>query len=201
MKIGVSRILGLDAETNYTTPVDMEGLSMNWTPTELMVTAAARELDDGESVFVGVGIPMPASDLAKSTHSPNIQLINESGIIGSPVFRGPIPTTVGDPKLVSGSVGLIPMFEGFITYLHGGNIDLGFLSGAQIDRFGNINSTVIGDYENPDVRLPRSDGACEIAVDANRTVAILPHERQCFHNKSASLRAQDILKEEKVGNN
>jgi len=153
---------------------------MSWTPAELMVTAAARELNDGDSVFVGVGIPMLASNLAKSTHAPNIQLIYESGIIGSPVSRGRIPTTVGAPKLVSGSIGIIPMFEGFSTYLQGGNIDIGFLSGAQIDRFGNINSTVIGGYENPDVRLPGSGGACEIAVNADRTVAILPHERRRF---------------------
>lgn len=153
---------------------------MNHTSTEIMVTAAAKELVDGETAFVGVGIPMLACNLAKSTHAPDLQLVYESGIVGAPVSRGRIPTTVGDPKLVSDSLGVIPMFEGFGTYLQGGNVDVGFLSGAQIDRFGNINSTVIGDYDEPDVRLPGSGGACEIAINAKRTVVIMPHERRRF---------------------
>lgn len=153
---------------------------MRYTDTEIMVTTAAAALDDGDTVFVGIGIPMMACNLAKSTQAPNLTLIYESGIIGAPVTRGGVPTSIADPMLVSDSVGIIPMFEGFSTYLQGGRIDVGFLGGAQIDRFGNINSTVIGDYEDPTVRLPGSGGACEIAVNAKRTIIITPHERRRF---------------------
>lgn len=153
---------------------------MTYTTTEIMVTTAAKELDDGQTVFVGIGTPMLACNLAKSTHAPDLQLVYESGIIGAPVSRGGVPTSIADPKLVSNSVGLIPMFEGFSTYLQGGRIDVGFLGGAQIDRYGNINSTVIGEYHDPDVRLPGSGGACEIASNARRTIIITPHERRRF---------------------
>lgn len=153
---------------------------MTYTDTEIMVTTAAGALEDGQTVFVGIGAPMLACNLAKSMDAPNLELIYESGIIGAPVTRGGVPTSIADPKLVSNAVGIIPMFEGFSTYLQGGRIDVGFLGGAQIDRFGNINSTVIGDYDAPTVRLPGSGGACEIAVNAKRTIIIAPHERRRF---------------------
>lgn len=145
-----------------------------------MVTAAANELNDGEVAFVGIGLPMLACNLAKYTHAPALQMIYESGIIGAPPSRDGISSSVGAPKLVSDSISVLPMFEGFGTYLQGSEIDVGFLGGAQIDRVGNINSSVIGTYENPSVRLPGSGGACEIAVNAKETFVIMPHEKRRF---------------------
>lgn len=153
----------------------------NYTTTDIMVTTAAQELVDGETVFVGIGMPMLASNLAKHLHYPDLQLVYESGVIGAPVTTGGrMPTSIADPRLASGAVGVLPMFENFSTILQGGRIDVGFLGGAQIDRYGNINSTVIGEYEDPTVRLPGSGGACEIASNAKRVIIITPHESRRF---------------------
>lgn len=153
---------------------------MTFSPTETMVTAAANELEDGTITFVGVGLPMLACNLAKNTHAPSLQMIYESGIIGAPASRNGVPSSVGAPELVSDSISVLPMFEGFSTYLQGGEIDVGFLGGAQIDRVGNINSSVIGTYEDPSVRLPGSGGASEIAENATETYVIMPHEKRRF---------------------
>lgn len=150
----------------------------DYTSTELMVTTAARELRDDESVLVGVGVPNLACNLAKRTHAPNLRMVYESGTIDS--NPSSLPLSIGDPVLATGAVGVVPMFEGFSKYLQGGRIDVGFLGGAQIDRYGNINSTVIGDYEDPTVRLPGSGGACEIASNAHRTLVITPHQKRRF---------------------
>lgn len=148
----------------------------HYTSTEAMVVAAARELRDGDSVLVGVGVPNLACNLAKRTHAPDLEMVYESGTIDSDPAS--LPLSIGDPVLASGAVRVVPMFEGFTTYLQAGRIDVGFLGGAQIDRWGNINSTVIGDYDDPTVRLPGSGGACEIASNAHRTIIITPHERR-----------------------
>jgi glutaconate CoA-transferase subunit B len=148
----------------------------DYTSTEAMVVAAARELRDGDSVLVGVGVPNLACNLAKRTHAPDLEMIYESGTVDSDPDS--LPLSIGDPVLASGAVRIVPMFEGFATYLQAGRIDVGFLGGAQIDRRGNINSTVIGDYDDPTVRLPGSGGACEIASNAHRTIIITPHERR-----------------------
>jgi glutaconate CoA-transferase subunit B len=153
---------------------------MSYTSTEIMVTTAAKQLTDGETAFVGIGTPMLACNLAKSTHAPNLELVYESGVVGAPVSTGGVPTTIADPKLASNSAAIYPMHEGFSRMLQGGRIDVGFLGGAQIDRWGNINSTCIGDYESPDVRFPGSGGACEIACNAKRFMIITPHERRRF---------------------
>jgi glutaconate CoA-transferase subunit B len=153
---------------------------MSYTDTEIMVTEAAKQLEDGERAFVGIGVPMLACNLAKSTHAPNLELVYESGVVGAPVSRGGVPTSIADPKLASNSTAIYPMHDSFSRVLQGGKIDVGFLGGAQIDRFGNINSSVIGDYEDPDVRLPGSGGACEIASNAKRFMIITPHERRRF---------------------
>lgn len=153
---------------------------MTFTATETMISAAANELENGTNTFVGVGLPMLACNLAKKTHAPRLQMIYESGVIGAPASRNGTPSSVGAPDLVSDAISVIPMFEGFSTYLQGSEIDVGFLGGAQIDRAGNINSSVIGSYEDPSVRLPGSGGACEIAENAKETYVIMPHEKRRF---------------------
>lgn len=154
---------------------------MNHTPSELMTVAAARELRDHEIVFVGIGLPNLASNLAKRTHAPNLIMIYEAGVIGANPTR--MPLSIGDPCLVSGSQSVCSMFEVFGLYLQAGRIDVGFLEGAQIDKYGNINSTVIGDYRAPKVRLPGSGGACEIASLAKRILIITRHESRRFPEK------------------
>ena len=146
--------------------------------TELMIINAARLLKDGDQVFVGVGIPNLACNLARRTHAPNLQMIYEAGIIGARPKR--LPLSIGDPTLVSGALSVCSMFEVFSLYLQRGNIDVGFLGGAQIDQFGNINATVIGDYAHPKVRLPGSGGSMEIAAWANHCYIITPHQLRRF---------------------
>ena len=151
------------------------------TPSELMVVMASRELRDGEKVLVGVGIPNLAVNLAKRLHAPNLVLVYESGTIGSNPVR--MPLSIGDPCLVTGAQSICSMYEQFAYYIQAGRIDVGFLGGAQIDRFGNVNSTVIGDYRRPRVRLPGSGGACETAVNVRRILVITPHETRRFVEK------------------
>src|ERR1700694_1878892 len=134
----------------------------------MMAAVAARELSDGEVVFVGIGLPNTACTLARATHAPELVLIYESGAVGAVPER--LPVSIGDPALVTDSLGVASMADVFQYYLQGGRIQVGFLGGAQIDRYGNINSTVIGPYEKPKVRLPGSGGACEIAVHADRVI-------------------------------
>ncbi len=150
-------------------------------PTELMVIVAARELNDGESVLVGVGVPNLAANLAKRLQAPNLLMVYESGAVGSNPSR--MPLSIGDPCLVSGAKSVCSMYEQFAYYLQGGRIDVGFLGGAQIDKFGNINSTVIGDYKTPKVRLPGSGGACDIASNVKKIIVITPHEKRRFVEK------------------
>jgi len=151
---------------------------LEYTSSELMTATAAKELRDHEIVFVGVGLPNLASNLAKKTGAPNLIMIYEAGVIGANPTR--LPLSIGDPCLVSGAQSVCSMFEVFSLYLQAGRIDVGFLEGAQIDKFGNINSTVIGDYRTPKVRLPGSGGACEIASLAKRILIITRHERRSF---------------------
>ena len=150
----------------------------NYTETELMITRAAQELSDDDTVLVGVGVPNLACNLAKRTHAPNLDMMYESGAVGSNPSK--LPLSIGDPVLASGARSIVPMVQGFGYYLQAGRIDVGFLGGAQIDRWGNINSTVIGDYDDPDVRLPGSGGACEIASNSQRTIIITPHTKRRF---------------------
>ncbi|RQG95445.1 CoA-transferase subunit beta [Natrarchaeobius chitinivorans] len=145
-----------------------------YTKSELMVASAAREIHDDDAVFVGIGVPTLACGLAKQLHAPNLTMIYESGTIDTTFDE--LPLSIGDPELAGGSRSIVSLYDVFCKYLQAGRIDVGFLGGAQIDRYGNINSTVIGDYDDPTVRLPGSGGACEIASNANRTVIITPHE-------------------------
>jgi glutaconate CoA-transferase subunit B len=148
---------------------------------ELMIVNAARLLRDGDVVFVGVGQPNLACNLARRTHAPNLLMIYEAGVIGAQPAR--LPLSIGDPTLVTGATAVCSMYDIFSLYLQRGNVDVGFMGGAQIDRFGNINATVIGGYEHPKVRLPGSGGSKEIAAWANRVYIMTPHQKRRFPEK------------------
>ena len=147
-------------------------------PSEFMAAAAAQELHDHQSVFVGIGLPNLACNLARATHAPNLVLIYESGAVGAAPER--LPVSIGDPALVTGSLMVCSMADVFQLFLQNGRIDVGFLGGAQIDRYGNINTTVLGPYERPRVRLPGAGGAPEIAIHAKRTLVVARLEKRAF---------------------
>jgi glutaconate CoA-transferase subunit B len=151
---------------------------MEYTAAELMTVNSARLLRDGEVVFGGVGLPNLACNLARRTHAPDLLMIYEAGVVGARPNR--LPLSIGDPTLVSGASLVCNMYDIFTLYLQRGNVDVGFLGGAQIDRFGNINATVIGDYQHPKVRLPGSGGSMEIAGWANRCYIMTPHQKRRF---------------------
>ena len=156
--------------------------SMEYSSSELMIVNAARLLKNGDVVFVGVGQPNLACNLAKRTHAPDLVMIYEAGVIGAEPSR--LPLSIGDPTLVSGALSVVSMYDIFANYLQRGNVDVGFLGGAQIDKYGNINATVIGsDYAHPKVRLPGSGGAQEIAAWANRCYIMTPHQKRRFPEK------------------
>jgi glutaconate CoA-transferase subunit B len=152
-----------------------------YTASELMTINAARMLRDGDVVFVGVGLPNLACNLARRTHAPGLVMIYESGVIGAQPAR--LPLSIGDPTLVSGALSVCSMYDIFAFYLQRGFISVGFMGGAQIDRYGNVNATVIGDYRKPKVRLPGSGGAMEIAAWADRWFIITPHQKRRFPEK------------------
>lgn len=154
---------------------------LTYSSAELMIINAARLLRDGDTVFVGVGQPNLACNLAKRTHAPNLVMIYEAGVIGAEPAR--LPLSIGDPTLVSGALSVVSMYDIFANYLQRGNVDVGFMGGAQIDKYGNINATVIGDYAQPKVRLPGSGGSQEIAAWANRCYIMTPHQKRRFPEK------------------
>jgi len=149
-----------------------------WTPAEMMIVASARQLAGERVCFVGVGLPNIACNLAQRTVAPDLELVYESGVFGSRPAR--LPLSIGDPTLATGATAVTSMYELFAYYLQRGLIDVGFLGAAQIDRFGNINTTVIGDYAKPKVRLPGSGGACEIAINAGKVFVIMRQGRRSF---------------------
>src|SRR5215207_3593729 len=153
-------------------------MGSDYTPSEMMTAIAARELHDGEVVFVGIGLPNLACNLARATHAPRLVLIYESGAVGAMPER--LPVSIGDPALVTGSLMVCSMADVFQYFLQNGRIQVGLLGGAQIDRYGNINTTVVGEYSQPAVRLPGSGGAAEIAIHAGRTVVISRLDRRVF---------------------
>jgi glutaconate CoA-transferase, subunit B len=144
----------------------------------MMAAVAARELRDGEVVFVGIGLPNLACNLARRTHAPHLVLIYESGAVGASPSR--LPVSIGDPALVTGSLMVCGMADVFQLFLQNGRIEVGFLGGAQVDRYGNINTTVIGPYERPKVRLPGSGGAAEIAIHARRVLIVSKLSARAF---------------------
>lgn len=143
-----------------------------------MIINAARLLRDGDVVLVGVGQPNLACNLARRTHAPGLVMIYEAGVIGAQPAR--LPLSIGDPTLVSGALSVCSMYDLFAFYLQRGFVDVGFMGGAQIDQFGNINATVIGSYAQPKVRLPGSGGSKEIAAWASRCILLTPHQKRRF---------------------
>ena len=156
-------------------PMTDRTASPRFTKSEMMIAAAARELAGQRVCFVGVGLPNIAVNLAKRTVAPDLELVYEAGVFGARPAR--LPLSIGDPTIVSGATAAMSMFELFAFYLQGGLVDVGFLGAAQIDRFGNINTTVIGDYATPTTRLPGSGGACEIAINARQIFVIMRQSR------------------------
>ena len=153
----------------------------SFTKSEMMIVAAARELAGQRVCFVGVGLPNIAVNLAQRTVAPDLELVYEAGVFGARPAR--LPLSIGDPTIVSGATAAVSMFELFAFYLQGGLVDVGFLGAAQIDRFGNINTTVIGDYQHPKTRLPGSGGACEIAINARQIFVIMRQSKRSFVEK------------------
>lgn len=152
-----------------------------YTASEMMMIAAARALRDDDVCFVGIGAPSAACNLARLTHAPGITLIYESGTIGTK--PSVLPLSIGDPELCETALTTVPVPEMFAYWLQGGRITVGFLAAAQIDRFANINTTVVGPYAKPKVRLPGGGGAPEIASFCQRVFVIVPHERRIFAAK------------------
>jgi glutaconate CoA-transferase subunit B len=148
------------------------------TPDELMIASSAAELAGVRSVFVGIGLPNVAANLARASVAPDLELIYESGVVGARPTR--LPDSIGDPALVSGSAAVMSMRDLFGGFLQGGRIEVGMLGAAQIDRWGNLNTTVIGAYDHPSVRLPGSGGACEIALNAGRVIVVMNQSRRSF---------------------
>jgi glutaconate CoA-transferase subunit B len=145
---------------------------------EMMIVAAARALEGQRVCFVGVGLPNIAVNLAQRTVAPDLELVYEAGVFGARPRR--LPLSIGDPTIVTGSTAVVSMLELFGYYLQGGLVDVGFLGAAQIDRFGNINTTVIGPYDHPTTRLPGSGGACEIAINARQVFVIMRQSKRSF---------------------
>jgi glutaconate CoA-transferase, subunit B len=154
------------------------GVGLSWSPSEMLAVAGARELAGRRVCFVGIGLPNIAVALAQRTVAPDIELVYESGVYGSRPAR--LPLSIGDPCLVTGATSVMSMVELFQYFLQGGLIDVGFLGAAQLDRYGNINTTVIGDYARPKVRLPGSGGACEIAINAREVFVLMRQSSRSF---------------------
>jgi glutaconate CoA-transferase subunit B len=148
------------------------------TAEETMTVNAARELRDGQVCLVGVGPPNAAANLARRLHAPRCVLVYESGAIGAKPVR--LPLSIGDDDLAQTADELVAVPEMFNYWIGGGRIDVGFLGAAQIDRFANINTTVIGSYEHPTVRLPGAGGAPEIAAAAREVIVMVRHSRRAL---------------------
>src|SRR6201987_721710 len=151
---------------------------MDYSADEIMAVSAARMLKNGAVCFVGIGLPSKAANLARRTHAPEAVLIYESGPIGAK--PSVLPLSIGDGELAITADTTVSTGEIFSYWLQGGRIDVGFLGAAQIDRFANINTTVIGSYSRPAVRLPGAGGAPEIAGSANEVLIILRHNTKAF---------------------
>lgn len=156
----------------------MSSIEGSYTTDEMMIVAASRELRDEVLCFVGIGLPSAAANLARATHAPNCNLIYESGPIGAKPEV--LPHSIGDGELAEHADSVAPIPEIFSYWVQAGRIDIGFLGAAQIDRYANINTTVIGPYDNPKVRLPGAGGAPEIAASAKEVIIMLRHSQRAF---------------------
>src|SRR5216117_1677709 len=152
-----------------------------YTADEMMTVAAARMLRNDAVCFVGIGLPSAAANLARLTHAPGVVLVYESGTIGSK--PDVLPLSIGDGELAETAGAVVSSVEIFSYWLQGGRVDVGFLGAAQIDRFANINTTVIGDYKKPGTRLPGAGGAPEIASCAGQVVLVLKQSARAFVKK------------------
>ena len=151
----------------------------DYTSDEMMAVSAARALRDQMTCFVGIGLPSTAANLARATHAPDLVLIYESGTIGAK--PGSLPLSIGDGILAQTADAVVSVPEIFNYWLQPGRIDVGFLGAAQIDKFGNINTTVIGsDYRNPKVRLPGAGGAPEIAASCREVIVVVRQSNRSF---------------------
>jgi glutaconate CoA-transferase subunit B len=148
---------------------------------EVQTVVAARRLKDAQTVFIGVGRPSTAAILARMVHNPALVLVYESGTIGAKPFH--IPLSIGDGELAETADAVVSVSEMFNYWIGPGRIEVAFLGAAQVDRFANLNSTVIGDYEHPRTRLPGAGGAPEIAASCGEVVVIVPHSRRTFVEK------------------
>jgi glutaconate CoA-transferase subunit B len=158
---------------------------MNYTAAEMMTVAAARALGNDDVCFVGIGLPSAACNLARLTHAPRLRLVYESGTIETKPRV--LPLSIGDGELCETALTTVSVPEMFQYWLQGGRITIGFLSGAQVDRFGNLNSTVIGDYAHPAVRLPGSGGATEIATSCHNIFIVMRQTPRSFVERLAFL--------------
>jgi len=148
------------------------------TTDEIMTIVAARELRDGVVCFVGIGMPSTAANLAKKLQAPNAVLVYESGTIGAKPTKPPL--SIGDGELAETADAVVSVPEIFAYWLQAGRVDVGFLGAAQVDKYGNINTTVVGDYDHPKVRLPGAGGAPEIAASAKQTFIMLRQNARAF---------------------
>jgi glutaconate CoA-transferase, subunit B len=151
------------------------------TPTEMMTIAASRALTSSDVCFVGIGAPSAACNLARMTHAPGITLIYESGTIGTE--PDVLPLSIGDGELCDTALTTVAVPEMFRYWLQGGRITVGFLGGAQIDRFANLNTTVVGPYDQPKVRLPGGGGAPEIATHSQQVFITMAMGHRAFVEK------------------
>lgn len=151
-------------------------MPVRYTSNEMMIVSAARALTGDDVCFVGIGAPSAACNLARLTHAPNLTLIYESGAIGT--RPAVLPLSIGDGELCETAVATVSVPEMFSYWLQGGRISIGFLGAAQLDRFGNINTTVIGPYDDPHVRLPGAGGAPEIASCCGQVFVTMRHTRR-----------------------
>src|SRR5256714_1515153 len=145
---------------------------------EVQTVVAARRLCDTKTVFIGVGRPSTAAILARSVHNPELVLVYESGTIGAKPFH--IPLSIGDGELAATADFVVSVPEMFDYWIGAGRIEVAFLGAAQVDRYANLNSTVIGDYDHPRARLPGAGGAPEIAASCDEVIVIAPHSRRTF---------------------
>jgi len=148
------------------------------TSDEIMTICAAREMPNGTVCFVGIGLPSIAANLARRMHAPDAVLIYESGTIGAKPTRPPL--SIGDGELADTADCVVSVPEIFSYWLQAGRVDVGFLGAAQIDKYGNLNTTVVGEYDHPKVRLPGAGGAPEIAASAKETYIMLRHNKRAF---------------------
>ncbi|MDR5874259.1 CoA-transferase subunit beta [Vreelandella gomseomensis] len=153
-------------------------MSLEYTSSEMMSVTAARALTNGMTCFVGIGLPSEAANLARLTHAPDVVLIYESGTLQT--RPDVLPLSIGDGELCESALTTVAVPEMFRYWLQGGKVDVGFLGTAQIDRFANLNTTLIGDYKAPKVRLPGGGGAPEIATNAGEVFITLKHSKRAF---------------------